>query len=170
MHLHNCRCIQEHVRMLLQSLRALWQALGRPGNVWKYLEALGRATGVSGRFACGFWTNLHFSGVVFTVWWKYVIKIAYSTANDLFCCINRFHTGWWGWFSYGLMGLALIPADGVQPSLHVDKYVCARTIYIWPCGPLRYLNQASSNQYVNRLWARLSLPYTFLFSQSQKEP
>jgi len=48
--------------MLLQSLRALCKAPGGSGSIWKYLEALVRATGVSGRFACGFRTDLHFAG------------------------------------------------------------------------------------------------------------
>jgi len=45
--------------MLLQSLRGLCKAPGGSGSIWKYLEALVRATGMSGRFACGFRTNLH---------------------------------------------------------------------------------------------------------------
>jgi len=45
--------------MLLQSPRAHCKAPGGPGSIWKYLEALVRATGVSGRFACGFRTELH---------------------------------------------------------------------------------------------------------------
>jgi len=49
--------------MLLQSLRALCKAPGGPGSIWKYLEALVRATRVSGRFACGFRTDLHFADV-----------------------------------------------------------------------------------------------------------
>jgi len=57
MHLHNCRCSQEHLRMLLQSPRAHCTAPGGAGRIWKYLEALVRATGVSGRFACGFGPN-----------------------------------------------------------------------------------------------------------------
>ena len=61
MHLHRCRCFQEHVRMLLHSLRALRKAPGGAGSIWIYLEALVRATGVSGRFACGFCTELHFA-------------------------------------------------------------------------------------------------------------
>ena len=64
MHLHHCRCFQEHVRMLLQSLRALCKAPGGAGSIWKYLEALARATGVSGRFAYGFRTELHFADVL----------------------------------------------------------------------------------------------------------
>ena len=31
--------------------------------MWKYLEALARATGVTGRFLCGFLTELHFADV-----------------------------------------------------------------------------------------------------------
>ena len=50
--------------MLLQSLRALCKAPGGPGSIWKYLESLVRATGVSGRFAYGLWTNLHFADEV----------------------------------------------------------------------------------------------------------
>ena len=61
MHLHNCRCFQEHLRMLLQSLRALCLAPRGSGSVWKYLEALVRSPGVSGRITCGFRTELHFA-------------------------------------------------------------------------------------------------------------
>jgi hypothetical protein len=47
--------------MLLQSLRALCNAPGGAGSIWKYFEALVRAAGVSGRFAYGFQTDLHFA-------------------------------------------------------------------------------------------------------------
>jgi hypothetical protein len=47
--------------MLLQHLRALCLASGGPGSVWNYLGALVRLTGVSGRFACGLRTVLHFT-------------------------------------------------------------------------------------------------------------
>jgi len=50
--------------MLLQSLRALCKAPGGAGSIWKYFEALARATGVSGRFAYGFRTELHFADVM----------------------------------------------------------------------------------------------------------
>jgi len=63
MHLHNCWCFQKHLWMLLQSLRALCFAPGRPSSIWKYFEALVRSTGVSGRFGCGFRSNLHFANV-----------------------------------------------------------------------------------------------------------
>jgi len=67
MHPHNCRCIQDHLRMLLQSLRALCLAPGGSGSVWKYLEALVRSPGVSGRIACRFRTELHFADVSTTL-------------------------------------------------------------------------------------------------------
>jgi len=54
MHLHHCRCFQEHVEILLQILRALSKAAVGAESIWKYLEALVRATGVSRRFAYGF--------------------------------------------------------------------------------------------------------------------
>ena len=47
--------------MLWQSLRALCLAPGGLGSIWNYLGAPVRATGVSGRFACGFRTDLHFA-------------------------------------------------------------------------------------------------------------
>src|SRR5882757_7742352 len=63
MYLQNCRCFPEHLRMLLQSLRALCFAPGGPGSIWNYLGAPVTSTGVSGRFACGFRTDLHFADV-----------------------------------------------------------------------------------------------------------
>jgi len=45
--------------MLLQSLRALWNPPGGAGSIWTYLEALVRATGVSGQVGYGFRTKLH---------------------------------------------------------------------------------------------------------------
>jgi len=50
--------------MLLQSLRALCLAPGGTGSIWNYLGAPVRYTGVSGRFACGFRTDLHFADAV----------------------------------------------------------------------------------------------------------
>jgi hypothetical protein len=47
--------------MLLQSLRAFCKAAGGAGSIWKYFEALARATGVSERVAYGFRTELHFA-------------------------------------------------------------------------------------------------------------
>jgi len=64
MHLHICRCFQEHLRLLLQSLGALGLSPGGSGSVWKFLEALLRSRWVSGRIACGFMTELHSADVV----------------------------------------------------------------------------------------------------------
>jgi len=61
--------IPEHLKMLLQSLGALFFVPGRPGSVWKYFEALGRAIRLSGREACGFWTDLHFADVECITHW-----------------------------------------------------------------------------------------------------
>jgi len=47
--------------MFLQSLRGLYKAPGGAGSIWKYLEAVVRATGVSGRFAYDIRTKLHFA-------------------------------------------------------------------------------------------------------------
>jgi len=49
--------------MLLQSLRALCKAPGGPGSIWKSLEALVWATGVTGRLARGFQPDSHFAAV-----------------------------------------------------------------------------------------------------------
>jgi hypothetical protein len=51
--------ILKHLRLLLQSLRALWLAQVWPRMIWKYLETLVRATGVARRITCGFWRDLH---------------------------------------------------------------------------------------------------------------
>jgi hypothetical protein len=47
--------------MLLQSLRALCKAPGRPARFSSYFDELVRATGVSRRFAYGFRSKLHFA-------------------------------------------------------------------------------------------------------------
>jgi len=46
--------------MLFHSLRALGKAPWGAASIWKYLEALARATGVPGRCAYGFRSELHF--------------------------------------------------------------------------------------------------------------
>jgi hypothetical protein len=63
MHIHNCWCFQVHLRMRLQNLKALCKAPGGAGSIKKYLGVLVMATGVSGRFPCGFQTDLHFADV-----------------------------------------------------------------------------------------------------------
>jgi len=45
--------------ILLQSLRVLCKAPRGAGCIWKYLDALRRATAVSGRFAFGLQIELH---------------------------------------------------------------------------------------------------------------
>jgi hypothetical protein len=66
----------------------------------------------------------------------------HSIPSSTGCCINRSQ------LSYGLTGLALIRADGAQPSLHLDEYVFVPYIY----GLVALLEstiKASSNQYFN---------------------
>jgi len=53
--------------MLLQSLSALCKAPGGAGSIWEYLEAVVGATRVSGSFAYGFRTELHFPDVMESV-------------------------------------------------------------------------------------------------------
>jgi len=62
-HLHDCRCFQEHQGMLWQSLRALCLPPGGPGSIWNYVGAPVRSTRESRRFACDFRTDLHFADV-----------------------------------------------------------------------------------------------------------
>jgi hypothetical protein len=45
-------------------MRAVCEAPGGAGSIWKYIEALARATRVSGRFVLGFRTDLHFADAV----------------------------------------------------------------------------------------------------------
>jgi len=50
--------------MLLESVRARCLAPGGSWSILKYLKALVRLPGVSGRIACSFRTDLHFADVV----------------------------------------------------------------------------------------------------------
>jgi hypothetical protein len=63
MYLHNPRCSQHHLRMLLQSLRALCLAPGESGSICNYLGAPVRTAGVSGKYGCNFRNDLHFAVV-----------------------------------------------------------------------------------------------------------
>jgi len=63
MRLHHYRCCQKQVRMLVHSLRVLFKFSGGAGSIWTYFEVLVRTTRVSGRFAFGFWTDLHFADI-----------------------------------------------------------------------------------------------------------
>jgi hypothetical protein len=51
------------MKMLLQSLRALYTAQGGARSIPNYIEALARATRVSGMFEYGFRSELHFADV-----------------------------------------------------------------------------------------------------------
>jgi hypothetical protein len=51
-------------RKLLRSPRALCKALGGRRSIWKYLEARVRTTEVSGKFHCGFGTDINYAHVV----------------------------------------------------------------------------------------------------------
>jgi len=85
-HLENCRCFLEHLRLLLESLRALCSAPGESGSIYKYLEVLVKLPRVSGRIACGFWTDLHFADrhclVQVVVHHQHVYRV-----NDIVCWI-----------------------------------------------------------------------------------
>jgi len=89
MHLQNCRCFQEHLRMLLQSLRALCFAPGGPGSIWNYLGAPVRTTGLSGRFACGFRTDLHFADDFQSLAQQTLALVAAA----IYCALSEYATG-----------------------------------------------------------------------------
>jgi len=59
MHLHNCRCFQMHLIMLLQRLIALCLDPRGLGSSWKYTEAEVGSTRVFGRLACAMGTDIH---------------------------------------------------------------------------------------------------------------
>jgi hypothetical protein len=85
MHLNKCRCFQTHLRMLLQSLTALCLAPGGPGSIWNNLGVLVRLTGVSGRFACGFRTDLHFADVSVTHSRLFSVRLLLLVYNSGYC-------------------------------------------------------------------------------------
>jgi hypothetical protein len=62
---YHCTCFQEHVEMVLHSLRPFCKDTGWAGSMWKYLKALARANGVSERFAYSFLPELHFLSLTF---------------------------------------------------------------------------------------------------------
>jgi len=61
--------------------------------------------------------------------------------------------------SYGRLGDCCL-GDGIQLHLYIDVYVRIRvcmTIYIWPCGPLRYCTiKLLYHHYLNRDDKRLT--------------
>jgi hypothetical protein len=83
--------------MLLQSLRAPYLAPGGPGSIWNYLGAPVRSTGVSGRFACGFRTDLHFADVPLSAFGIILESTpACVLENVLEGVIGRVHTVYFG--------------------------------------------------------------------------
>jgi len=94
-HLQNCRCFQDHQNVLLQSLKPLCLAPVGPGCTWKYIEALVRSTAVSGRFACGFRTYLHFAAIVPPIkysmdyWLKISFSMSYAPHKVIFPCVEE---------------------------------------------------------------------------------
>jgi len=60
--------ISEHLRMLLQSVKAPRLGPEGSGSIWKYLEELVRSPGVSGWTECCFWTDLNFTDGVSSLW------------------------------------------------------------------------------------------------------
>jgi len=73
--------------MLLPSLGALCEAPAGARSIWKDLEALARATGLSGRFGYGFWTELHSADVMKENLWTY-----YPVTMNLFSICFSFFT------------------------------------------------------------------------------
>jgi len=78
--------------MLLQSPRAHCKAPMGDGSMWKYLEALVRATGVSGRFTCGFRTELHFADDTRLVWYCiFLLNLSWLTTESSTLLTSK----WW---------------------------------------------------------------------------
>ena len=71
--------------MLLQGLRALCLALGGLGSIWNDFGALVRSTGVSGKFACGFRTDLYFANVTLSISLPLVPIEAANTSSMIIC-------------------------------------------------------------------------------------
>ena len=83
MHVHNCRYFHQHLRLVMQSLRAHCLAPGGSESIWKYLKALVRSPGVSGRIACCFWTDLHFADVSVALN-DHAERCSHQTPGDLY--------------------------------------------------------------------------------------
>lgn len=63
MHHYDCRCFQQHLTIVFQSLRTQCWTEGGSGSVCKYLEALVSSPWVSGRCACGLRTEFQCADV-----------------------------------------------------------------------------------------------------------
>jgi len=72
-YLYNCKCFEDHLRLLLQSLKEICLAAERLWSIGKYLKALVVSTGLSWRLTCGFRTDLDFAEAVLCqaewLWW-----------------------------------------------------------------------------------------------------
>jgi len=110
MYFHNSRCFQEHLRMPLQSLKALFLASGRHWSISKYLGAWLRSTNVTERYGCGFQIDLHSAEVMFNMWmisfisnyaeavdFQQCILIPFVTISQVWvvCCWSKLHS--WQW-------------------------------------------------------------------------
>jgi hypothetical protein len=72
------------LRMLLQRLGPHCKAPGGTASIRKYVEALVRATGVAGRFACGFRTDLHFAHVF--QWQNFLLQMNIGLCTLILWC------------------------------------------------------------------------------------
>jgi hypothetical protein len=70
--------------MLLRSLGELYLAPGGHRSIWKYLEGLVWSTRVTGRFACGFRSDLHFADdcMYYCEEWQDGIPLLRKTYHD----------------------------------------------------------------------------------------
>ena len=75
--------------MHLQSLRVHGKAPGGARSIWKYFEALVRATGVSGRYVYGFWTELHFADVWPPSWHTHSRQVHLQSRSMMFGKLTR---------------------------------------------------------------------------------
>jgi len=82
-----------------------------PGNIWNYLGAPVRSAEVFGRFACGFWTDLHFADVA---WANYLTM---TFAKGLLC---------WFWLppAYNM-------SSNRKTQLHSDTLWYDRNYVLW---------------------------------------
>jgi hypothetical protein len=123
MHLHPSRLFQEHVRMLLHSLRAFCKAPRGAGSIWKYLGALARATEVSERDAYGFCRELHFADVLWRLLQLLTVKQITSTGSGYYNVLSasgnfrNWELVWAAWFS---------DCPEYRDQHHLERHVCFR--------------------------------------------
>jgi len=137
--------------MLLQSLRALCNAPGGAGSIWKYLEALVRATGVSGRFAYRFRSELHFADVV---------PLIFMSDGTHFSNFAGDKKEWPVYMTFGNLSLKI----RLMPSTHTVGIVALLPIPIKNCRipQTRLHEQRHTNREVlNKVLWRVLIPLTF---------